>query len=125
MSERYRIVVEVVTCYLPDQSQPEQDLYAFAYTITLRNQGEVGARLTHRHWLIEHGDGQQERVDGEGVVGQQPHLEPGESHTYTSGAMIQSAVGNMRGHYDFVADDGTRFEAEIPEFPLNAPRTLH
>jgi len=121
----YRVTVAVQTRYLADQSQPDQDLHAFAYTITVTNEGDVAARLTHRHWIIRHGDGRSERVDGEGVVGEQPLLQPGESHTYTSGAMIQSAVGSMSGHYDMVAEDGHRFEAEIPEFDLIIPRTLH
>jgi ApaG protein len=125
MSRRHHIVVTVVTRYLPQQSEPERDLYAFAYTITIKNQGEVAARLTHRHWLISHGNGHTEQVDGEGVVGEQPRLLPGESHQYSSGAMIQSVVGSMQGSYDMLADDGTHFTAEIPEFTLSVPRTLH
>jgi len=124
-TDTYRIEIEVQARYLHEQSRPDIDLHAYSYTITITNTGRIGARLTHRHWIIDHGNGHSERVDGEGVVGRQPHLAPGESHTYTSGAMIQTAVGRMQGHYDMLADDGHRFEAEIPSFELNAPRVLH
>lgn len=121
----YRIDIQVVTHYLPDRSQPESQRYAFAYTVTLRNTGAVGAQLLGRHWIITDGDGQVQEVRGEGVVGQQPHLEPGESHTYTSGTVLTTEVGSMHGSYQMLANDGTRFEAPIPPFRLAVPGALH
>ncbi|HLV17025.1 MAG TPA: Co2+/Mg2+ efflux protein ApaG [Pseudomonas sp.] len=126
MSEHpYRIDIQVVTHYLAERSQPESGRYAFAYTVTLRNAGQVGARLLTRHWIITDGDGQVQEVRGEGVVGQQPHLDPGASHTYTSGTVLGTEVGSMHGSYQMLADDGTRFEAPVPPFRLAVPGALH
>lgn len=126
MSETpHRIDIEVATRYLADRSQPESQRYAFAYTITLRNAGAVGAQLLGRHWIITDGDGQVQEVRGEGVVGQQPHLRPGESHTYTSGTVLTTEVGSMHGSYQMLADDGSRFDAPIPAFRLAVPGALH
>ena len=111
--------------YLADQSDPAEGRYAFAYTITIYNRGTVSATLTHRHWIITDADDDVQLVDGEGVVGETPTLKPGESFVYTSGAMLATGVGTMRGHYDMVAEDGHTFKAKIPQFTLSIPRTLH
>lgn len=121
----YAIDIEVFSHYVDEQSIPEQDRYVFAYTISIRNSGTVGARLLNRHWVITDANGQTEEVHGEGVVGEQPWLEPGEGFEYTSGAVLPTDLGTMRGSYGMVADDGTHFEAEIPAFTLTVPRTLH
>jgi ApaG protein len=97
----------------------------FAYEITLRNLGMMPARLQTRHWVITDANGKVEEVRGEGVVGEQPRLQPGESYSYTSGAILETQVGTMRGTYLFHADDGIDFEAPVPEFVLSVPRTLH
>ena len=97
----------------------------FAYTIQIRNRGTVPARLLGRHWVITDANGKVEEVVGEGVVGEQPYLEPGEAFEYTSGAILETDLGTMRGSYDMLADDGTRFAAPIPAFTLTVPRTLH
>jgi ApaG protein len=121
----YHIQVDVETHYLDDQSAPEQDRYVFAYTITMRNTGTVPARLLSRHWIITDANGKEQEVRGEGVVGEQPHLKPGEGFQYTSGTMLETPVGSMRGSYQMIADDGKDFDAEIPPFTLSLPHTLH
>jgi ApaG protein len=122
---RYQIDVEVETQYLPTESDPDDSRYVFAYTVTLHNAGTMPARLLSRHWLITDEEGEIKEVRGAGVVGEHPHLRPGEAFRYTSGTQLGSAVGSMRGSYQMVADDGTRFDAEIKPFVLTAPRTLH
>ena len=121
----YDITISVDTRFLDDQSAPEEDRYVFAYTIHIRNQGKLPARLLGRHWLITDGNGKVREVVGEGVVGEQPWLRPGEGFEYTSGAVLETDIGTMRGSYDVLADDGTRFAAPIPPFTLSIPRTLH
>jgi ApaG protein len=121
----YTIDVEVETRFVPDQSQPTDNRYVFAYTITLRNASETGAQLLTRHWVITDANGKVEEVRGEGVVGEQPWMRPGDSFEYTSGAVIETSVGTMEGSYRMVADDGTTFETPIPAFVLSIPRTLH
>lgn len=121
----HAIGIEVDTRYLEDESQPDARRYVFAYTIRIRNQGAVPAKLLGRHWIITDADGQVQEVDGDGVVGEQPHLAPGEAFQYTSGAVLETDLGVMRGSYRMLADDGTRFEAPIPAFTLAVPRTLH
>ena len=121
----YIIEVSAATQYLADQSDEAASRYVFAYTITLRNTGSVAAQLISRHWIITDAQGLVQEVRGLGVVGAQPRLEPGESFEYTSGASIATAVGTMKGSYQMVAADGTRFEAEIPQFTLSVPRVLH
>ena len=121
----HAIGVEVDTRYLAEQSQPEQQRYVFAYTIRIRNDGAVPARLLGRHWVITDATGRVEEVDGEGVVGEQPYLEPGEAFQYTSGAVLETDLGTMAGSYRMLADDGTHFDAPIPAFTLTVPRTLH
>ncbi|MFI8397744.1 Co2+/Mg2+ efflux protein ApaG [Pseudomonas sp. Choline-02u-1] len=122
---RYQVDVSVVTHYLADQSQPEQDRFAFAYTITVQNNGEIAAKLLSRHWVITDGDGHVEEVRGEGVVGQKPLIAAGESHTYTSGTVMTTKVGTMQGTYQMLADDGKRFDAIIKPFRLAVPGALH
>jgi ApaG protein len=119
------IAVDINTRYIEDQSVPELDRYVFAYTITIRNKGNKPARLMTRHWTITDANGKVEEVHGEGVVGNQPHLNPGEEFQYTSGAIIETPVGTMEGRYNMLADDGECFDAEIPMFTLSIPRVLH
>ncbi|MBI4996242.1 MAG: Co2+/Mg2+ efflux protein ApaG [Rhodocyclales bacterium] len=127
MSEarKYDIRVEVVTRYLPEQSDPESDRYVFSYAITITNVGSTAAQLISRHWLITDADGKVQEVRGLGVVGNQPLLQPGEKFEYASGSALETPVGTMKGTYQMVAEDGTQFDAEIPEFVLSMPRTLH
>ena len=115
----------VKTQYLPEQSQLPDGPFAFSYTVTIHNRGSIGARLLSRHWVITDANGLIREVRGDGVVGEQPHMRPGEGYEYTSGAVLETAVGTMHGSYQMVAEDGTRFDAEIPEFVLSIPRTLH
>ena len=117
--------IDVATRYLDDQSEPDQDRYVFAYTVHIRNNGKVPARLLGRHWVITDANGKIEEVTGEGVVGEQPWLRPGDDFCYTSGAVLETHLGTMHGSYEMLADDGTRFDAPIPEFVLSVPRTLH
>jgi len=123
--KHYEVVVSAQTRYLPEQSDEASGRYVFAYTITIRNIGNVTAQLISRHWIITDAQGLVQEVRGMGVVGAQPVLKPGESHEYTSGTAIATAVGTMRGSYQMTADDGHRFDAPIPEFTLSVPRVLH
>jgi ApaG protein len=126
VSERkYAFKVQVESRYLPEQSAAEQSLYAFAYTVRITNAGSVPAQLISRHWLITDANNRVMEVKGLGVVGHQPLLKPGEHFEYTSGSHMKTPTGTMRGSYFCVAEDGTRFEADIPEFSLVMPRTLH
>jgi ApaG protein len=122
---QYAIEVAAATQYLADQSDENAGRFVFAYTITLRNTGSVTAQLISRHWVITDAQGLVQEVRGLGVVGSQPRLAPGESFAYTSGTAIATSVGTMKGAYQMVAADGTRFEAPIPEFTLSVPRVLH
>ncbi len=122
---RYNTQVEVETRYLPDQSDPAQNRYVFAYTITIVNQGSVAAKLLTRHWIITDAEGKVQEVRGEGVVGEQPYLRPGDGFRYTSGTILETPIGSMQGSYQMIADDGTEFDAEIPAFNLAVPNTLH
>ena len=121
----HKIRVDVDTSYLAEQSDPKERRYVFAYTITIRNEGSVPARLLTRHWIITDSNGKVQEVRGEGVVGEQPWLRPGEEFEYTSGAVLETALGTMRGSYRMLADDGTSFDAPIAAFTLSIPRTLH
>lgn len=123
--DKYRIEVVPIPQFLPEQSDPDNDRYVFAYTIRIRNLGSVAAQLVSRHWIITDGHQQVQEVRGLGVVGQQPVLRPGESYEYTSGSSLTTPVGTMQGSYQMVAEDGTHFDAEIPEFVLAMPRVLH
>lgn len=124
---KYQFRVETEPQYLPEQSAPAQSLYSFAYTITITNSGEVPAQLISRHWVIANAAGEVEEVKGLGVVGHQPLLKPGESFQYTSGCRLRTPSGTMQGSYFCVAEDGERFEVEIPAFELDdgASRVLH
>jgi ApaG protein len=122
---RYELSVSVVTQYVEEQSDPDEDRYVFAYTITIRNTGTVTAQVVSRHWIIRDSDDNVQEVQGLGVVGHQPLLKPGEQFEYTSGTALATANGTMRGEYFAVAEDGTRFDVPIPEFGLAVPRTLH
>ena len=124
-SKRYEITVTTRTQYVAEQSDEAQGRYVFAYTITIRNTGTVPARLVSRHWIITDANNHVHEVRGEGVVGEQPVIAPSEQFEYTSGAAILTPVGTMRGSYRMEAEDGTSFEAEIPEFILSMPRVLH
>ncbi|HJV82429.1 Co2+/Mg2+ efflux protein ApaG [Noviherbaspirillum sp.] len=121
----YEFTVVVKTQYLAEQSDPDRSNYVFAYTITVKNTGDVAAQLISRHWIIVDGNNRIEEVRGLGVVGHQPLLQPGEQFEYTSGTALATPQGSMVGTYFCVAEDGEQFEAKIPEFILSLPRTLH
>lgn len=122
---KYEFSISVRPQYLVEHSNPDEEHYVFAYTVTIRNTGEHTAQLVSRHWIITDANNSVEEVRGEGVVGEQPVLQPGQSFEYTSGCPLPTPVGSMRGSYQCIADDGTAFEAAIPEFVLSMPRTLH
>lgn len=124
-SQSNNIQVDVETRYIEDQSNPDQNYYVFAYTITIQNKGEQPAQLLTRHWVITDSNHKVQEVRGDGVVGEQPVLKPGEQFVYTSGTMLETSVGTMRGSYQMKADDGSRFDAVIDEFVLSTPRVLH
>lgn len=119
------IRISVETEYIAAQSEPARDRYAFAYTVTIENRGGLSAKLLTRHWVITDGRGRTIEVRGDGVVGEQPYLRPGEGFRYTSGTVIETPVGSMEGSYHLVADDGSEFDAPIQPFVLAMPRTLH
>jgi len=119
------ISVDVKSSYLEQESDPSKERYLFAYTITIKNGGNASARLLSRYWKITGGDGHEQEVEGDGVVGQHPYLTPEQEFTYTSAAMLDTPVGMMQGHYKMVNDDGERFEVTIPPFTLAVPKTLH
>jgi ApaG protein len=123
--KRYEIAVKVETTFIPDQSDVKASRYVFSYTIKITNIGNVAAQLISRHWVITDADNQVQEVRGLGVVGEQPLLEPNASFEYTSGTMLNTPVGVMRGSYFFTAVDGTQFEVPIPSFTLSMPRVLH
>jgi ApaG protein len=121
----HEISVSTVTDYIPDQSLPGDRRYVFSYTISITNNGTVPATLLRRHWIITDANNKVQEVHGDGVVGEQPYLLPGETYKYTSGAMLETPIGCMEGNYDMLADDGVEFEAVIPVFSLKVPNTLH
>jgi ApaG protein len=123
--KKYHISISVNTAYLAEQSDPSADRYVFAYTITIANTGTVAAQLISRHWIITDAENVTQEVKGLGVVGEQPLLRPGESFEYTSGTAMATPVGTMHGSYQMVAEDGNKFDAEIPVFTLSMPRILH
>ncbi len=124
-AQKYNITVQVQTAYIEDQSVPEAQHYVFAYTITITNTGTVAAQLLNRHWIITDANSKVQEVVGKGVVGEQPHLKPGEQFQYTSAAVLQTPVGSMQGSYQMVADDGSYFDAPIAAFSLSVPHMLH
>jgi ApaG protein len=119
------IKVDVETRYIEEQSNPEQNYFVFAYTITIQNQGQQTAQLLTRHWVITDSNHKVQEVRGDGVVGEQPILKPGEQFVYTSGTMLETSVGTMKGSYQMESADGSKFDATIEEFVLSAPRILH
>ena len=123
--KKYQISVNVDTTYLAEQSDPAADRYVFSYTVTIANDGTVAAQLISRHWIITDAENVTQEVKGLGVVGEQPLLQPGESFEYTSGTAMATPVGTMHGTYQMVAEDGVKFDAEIPKFTLSMPRVLH
>ena len=125
MSEQHNIVVNVKTAHIEEQSDAKAERYVFSYTITIRNEGLAAAQLLTRHWVITNADGKTEEVRGDGVVGEQPTIKPGNTFQYTSGTMLETPVGSMYGSYQMRADDGTTFDAKIEPFTLSVPNALH
>ena len=125
MTTKNKILVEATPFFIAEQSVPEKDRYVFAYTITITNEGTVPAQLLNRHWLITDSNGKIQEVRGDGVIGEQPYLKPGEKFRYTSGAVLETPVGTMQGQYTMHPDEGDNFNATIPQFTLSIPRTLH
>jgi ApaG protein len=121
----HNIRVEVETAYLEDQSDPKERRFVFSYTITIRNVGNASARLLTRHWVITDANGKVQEVRGDGVVGEQPYLKPGQGFRYSSGAVLETPVGAMQGSYQMLADDGQQFDAPIAPFRLAMPGVLH
>ena len=119
------ILIQVATNYIDEQSEPDAGRYVFAYTITISNNGDVAAKLLSRHWVITDANGKVQEVSGDGVVGEQPYLEPGERFRYSSGAVLETPVGSMQGLYRMVAEDGMSFDAPIAPFTLAVPGLLH
>ena len=124
-TNKYKIQVEVETAFVPSQSDPPNNRFVFAYTVTITNTGTTTAQLLTRHWVITDANNRTQEVRGEGVIGEQPTLRPGASFQYTSGTVIETPVGTMGGSYQMKAEDGTSFDAPIPAFTLSMPRTLH
>jgi len=124
-TQAHPIRVDVETAFIADQSDPARSKYVFSYTITIRNEGPVPARLLARHWIITHANGKVQEVRGEGVVGEQPYLKPGQGFRYSSGATLETPVGVMQGSYQMIAEDGRRFDAPIAPFRLAMPGVLH
>lgn len=120
-----RIEIKVATQYVEEESSPSDKRYVFAYTITIKNTGNIPAKLLTRHWIITDSDERVQEVKGVGVVGEQPHLAPGEEFQYTSGTLLETPVGTMEGSYQMITDNGDEFDAEIPAFILSLPHTLH
>ncbi len=125
MHMQHNIDVSVETNYVRNQSDPDNARYVFAYRITIKNNGSASAKVLGRRWLITDANDKIQEVQGDGVVGKQPHLQPGETFTYTSAAMIETPYGYMQGSYYLIADSGIEFDTEIPAFRLSIPHTLH
>ncbi|AIR04736.1 MULTISPECIES: Co2+/Mg2+ efflux protein ApaG [Cedecea] len=125
MLDSPRVCVQVQSFYIESQSSPEDERFVFAYTVTIRNLGRTAVQLLGRYWLITNGNGRETEVQGEGVVGEQPHIEPGNDYQYTSGAVIETPLGTMQGHYTMVDAQGEAFKVEIPVFRLAIPTFIH
>ncbi|ASP37408.1 Co2+/Mg2+ efflux protein ApaG [Bacterioplanes sanyensis] len=125
MSHENRILVDVEAEFLADQSEEDEQRYVFAYHIRITNEGDQAATLRSRHWFIANGNADVQEVSGEGVVGEQPTIEPGETYEYSSGAVLSTEVGSMRGYYVMEADDGQQFHATVPVFTLAMPHALN
>jgi ApaG protein len=117
--------IDVETRYIDRESDPAANRFVFAYTITIRNDGDAAGQLLNRHWWVTDGHGDVQEVQGPGVVGQQPRIPPGESFRYTSAALIATPVGAMHGYYEFQRDDGERFQVPIPAFSLSIRAIVH
>ncbi len=124
-AKKYAVKVDAQAFYLADHSDEDNDRYVFAYSVKITNVGEIAAKIVSRHWLITNGTGEVQDVRGMGVIGEQPNLAPGTFFEYSSGSELSTEFGSMRGSYQMLAADGTRFEAIIPEFSLTVPRVLH
>ena len=121
----HNFIIQAHVNYLPDQSDEAGNRFVFSYTITITNLGSIAAKLVSRHWIITDADNHVQEVRGQGVVGEQPLLHPKQSFEYTSGTVLSTQVGTMRGNYRMHADDGAQFDVEIPQFVLSVPRVLH
>ncbi len=122
---RYQVNVVAQATYIDEQSNVAEGRFVFTYTVTIHNEGTLPAQLLHRYWKITDGEGAVREVHGDGVVGEQPTIVPGDTFTYTSGAVLETAVGTMEGHFDMLAADGESFQASIPLFSLSKPSALH
>lgn len=125
MNDTPRVCVHVQSAFIPSQSAPDDERYVFAYTITIRNLGRTSVQLLGRYWLITNGNGRETEVQGEGVVGEQPHIAPGEEFQYTSGAVMETPMGTMQGHYEMVDPEGNAFQVDIPVFRLALSSHIH
>ena len=125
MLDSPRVCVQVQSVYIESQSSPDEERFVFAYTVTIRNLGRTAVQLLGRYWLITNGNGRETEVQGEGVVGEQPHIEPGNDYQYTSGAVIETPLGTRQGHYEMVDAQGEAFRVEIPVFRLAIPTFIH
>ena len=125
VKEPYEFQIEVETNYIDQQSDPSNERFVFSYTISIHNQGQIPAKLLTRHWIITDANGRIQEVRGEGVVGEQPHIAPGETFKYSSGAILDTPVGSMQGSYGMIGDDGSAFDTLIAPFTLAAPGTLN
>ncbi|MBW1212843.1 Co2+/Mg2+ efflux protein ApaG [Pantoea allii] len=125
MSEPARVSLHVQSLYVASQSSPDEERYVFAYTVTIRNVGRSSVQLLRRYWLITNGNGRETEVQGEGVIGEQPHIAPGNEYQYTSGAVLETPMGTMQGHYVMVDEQGDEFHVEIPVFRLAIQTHIH
>lgn len=125
MTNNQKISVDVKTSYIDSQSSEHESRFVFSYTIKITNTGSIGAKLLTRHWLVTDANGKIQEVHGEGVVGEQPYLQPGQTYEYTSGTILETSIGTMGGSYQMIDDKGQPFDAPINEFVLSIPRTLH
>ena len=120
-----RVCVQVQSVYIESQSAPELERYVFAYTVTIRNLGRTPVQVLGRYWLITNGNGRETEVQGEGIVGVQPHIDAGDEYQYTSGAVLETPLGTMQGHYEMVDAQGNAFRIAIPVFRLAVPTLIH
>jgi ApaG protein len=125
MIDTPRVCVHVQSAYILSQSVPDEERYVFAYTVTIRNLGRTAVQLLGRYWLITNGNGRETEVQGEGVIGEQPHIAPGSEFQYTSGAVLETPMGTMQGHYEMIDSEGETFQVEIPVFRLAIPSHIH
>ena len=123
--EKNNISISINTTYLQQESDPKNNKFYFLYTVSIVNNGSMGAKLLSRHWVIEDSNGKVQHVKGEGVVGDQPHMNPGDEYQYTSGTILETSFGTMKGSYQMINDSENYFDAEIPEFILSIPRVIH